>query len=138
MYGCVYAYACMCMCVHTCVHVRMCTGVQGVHAYVCVYACVCMNLCRCACMFLYRHTFMCVCIHVYVCMHVCVRACVCMCSYACVCAEVLWTEPGMLGKCFTTVKDSPDTQNVLICFLHGKYPHYFPKSLELCHLYWAV
>jgi hypothetical protein len=63
---CVFACACVWMCVRVCI-------------CVCVYAFVCVHACMCVCMY--------VCVFVCVCMCVCMRACVCVCVCVCMCVR---------------------------------------------------
>ena len=71
--GCVYACACVfvCVCVHSCLCVCVC---------VCTRVCVCLCVCVCACV----HACVCVCVCV------CVRERVCVCVSVCVCDAMVF------------------------------------------------
>ncbi len=87
--------ACVCICIHACVHTRTCAYAwMCAYTYVCIclYVCThaCLRMCVCVCVNIHVHIQTCLftCLHhafcLQTCIHVWLRVCVCMRMCACV------------------------------------------------------
>lgn len=63
---CVFAYVCMCECMH--IHVCICVCMH-MHVYVCLCVGMCLPVCVCMCMYMHVFAHMCMCMLAWVCVH---------------------------------------------------------------------
>jgi hypothetical protein len=92
-----YAYVCVCVCMHVYVHVYVCVRV-------CMYAHVCVYVCKCVC----------------VCMYICVYVHVCVCVCACSTFQYCQLESNLLCFSYSLV----DSNDAFFCFLCSVYVLY--------------
>lgn len=72
---CVHWYACICVCVYTCLS----TGAHE-YVYVCIPVCALVGMHMCICVFMFEHWCTCICVCVYICVCIGAHAYVHMCG----------------------------------------------------------